>query len=250
MIQKALKFILKDRFGRNSSLKAFLDDLSRHKLFTRSPSIFSDLKTSLRAANEQLGSETSSVIGLTFLFPVGQIWGRSELANCFFVFFNHRATWPYFHRGCKKWADIWSWESSCTPHYISIFNWGLTNFVISSSSRCTRYVTTRKDWDEFKEIIDWKHNKLVLKYFAWIAQPYVNGTWNEVNELFCFYKKIHPVRIQRGKITSEVHAKKIPSRTKNNTQQVGRLRARQRNLQTLRPTNKVRACAAKVRLRV
>ena len=51
---------------------------------------------------------------------------------------------------------------------------------------------------------------------------------------FCLYKKIHPVRIQRGKITSEVHSKKFPSRTKNNTQQVGRLTAGQRNLQTLK----------------
>ena len=73
MIQKALKFTVKDRFGRNSSLKAFLEDQSRHNLFTRSPSIFSDLKTSLRVAYQQLGSETSSVIGLTYLLPVDQM---------------------------------------------------------------------------------------------------------------------------------------------------------------------------------
>ena len=239
---------MKDRFGRNSSPKAFRDDQRRHKLFTRSPFIFSELKTSLREAYQRLGSETSPVIGLPYLLPVGQMWGRSEVAQCFYDFFNHRATWPYFHRGCQKYADIYSWESSCNSS--SIFNWGLSNFVISSSSRCTRYAITRKDWDEFKEIIDWKDNKIVLKYFASITQPYVNGTRNEVNELFCFYKKINPVRIQRGKITSEVHTKKFPSRTKNNTQQVGRLRARQRNLQTLRPTNWGRACAAKVRLLV
>ena len=100
MIQKALKFILKDRFGRNSSPKAFLDDQSRHKLFTRSPPIFSDLETSLRDAYQRLRSETSSVIGLTYLRPVGQIWGRSE--QCLYDFFNHGATWPYFHRGCQK----------------------------------------------------------------------------------------------------------------------------------------------------
>ena len=99
MIQKALKFILKDRFGRNSSPKAFLVDQSLYKLFTWSPSIFSDLKTSLR---EALGSETSPVIDLTYLLPVGQIWGRWEVAQCFYDFFNHRATCPYFHRGCQK----------------------------------------------------------------------------------------------------------------------------------------------------
>ena len=95
-------------------------------------------------------------------------------------------------------------ERVATCNSLSIFNWGLSNFVLSSS-RCTRYAITRKDWDEFKELIDWKHSKLVLKYFVWISQPYVNGTWNEVNKLFCFYKKIQPVKIQRGKITSEVH---------------------------------------------
>ena len=96
------------------------------------------------------------------------------------------------------------------PRGVYIIFWGFfKNFNFPTSSR---YLQTS-----------------ALKYFAWIAQPYVNGTWSEVNELFCFYKKIHPVRVQRGKITSEVHTKKVRSRTKNNTQQVGRLRARQRN---------------------
>ena len=140
-------------------------------------------------------------------------------------------------------------ERVATCNSLSIFNWGLSNFVLSSS-RCTRYAITRKDWDEFKELIDWKHSKLVLKYFVRISQPYGNGTWNEVNKLFCFYNKIQSVKIQRGKITSEVHTKRFPSRTKNNTQQVGRLRARQRNLQTLRPAKWVRSCAVKVRLRL
>ena len=238
---------MKDRFGKNSSPKAFLDDQRRHKLFTRSPSIFSELKTSLREAYQRLGSETSPAIGLTYYFLWAKFGGdRNNVFTTFSIIEPHG---PVF-TGAVRNMQTSRAERVATCNSLSIFNWGLSNFVILSSSRCTRYAITRKDWDEFKEITDWKHNKIVLKYFAWITQPYVNGTWNEVNELFCFYKKIHPVRIQRGKITSEVHTKKFPSRTKNNTQQVGRLRARQRNLQTLRPTNWGRACAAKVRLLV
>ena len=39
MIQKALKFIVKDIFGRNSSPKVFLDGQSRHKFLPRRPQL-------------------------------------------------------------------------------------------------------------------------------------------------------------------------------------------------------------------
>ena len=103
MIQKALKFILKDRFGRNSSPNAFLNDQSRHELFTRSPSIFSNLKTSLREAYQRLRSKTSPVIGLTYLLPVGQMWGRSaEVAQCFRTFSIIGPHGPIFTRAVRN----------------------------------------------------------------------------------------------------------------------------------------------------
>ena len=54
--------------------------------------------------------------------------------------------------------------------------------------------------------LDWKHSKLVLKYFAWIAQPH--------KMKFLLYKKIHPVRTQCRKITNELHNRNSSSRLK------------------------------------
>ena len=124
MIQKALKFILKDRFGRNSSPNAFLNDQSRHELFTRSPSTFSNLKTSLREAYQRLRSKTSPVIGLTYLLPVGQM--------------------ALFSQGLSEMSR--NLELREKLQLVMQFQLRIVQFCyISSSSRCTRCAITRKD---------------------------------------------------------------------------------------------------------
>ena len=73
MIQKAFKFIVKDIFDQNLLPKVFLDGQSRQKFFTASPSIFVSFQNIVVWNILQLGTETSPVIGLNYLLPLGQI---------------------------------------------------------------------------------------------------------------------------------------------------------------------------------
>ena len=77
---------------RNSSPKVFLMAKAATNSLPRPPQFLSVFKTSY----QQLGIETSPVIGLNYLLLVGQIWWRTEVTQ--FVY----DTWPYFYRGCQK----------------------------------------------------------------------------------------------------------------------------------------------------
>ena len=77
---------------RNSSPKVFLMAKAATNSLPRPPQFLSVFKTSY----QQLGIETSPVIGLNYLLLMGQIWWRTEVTQ--FVY----DTWPYFYRGCQK----------------------------------------------------------------------------------------------------------------------------------------------------
>ena len=87
MIQKAFKFIVWEVFGRNSLPKYFLMAKAATDSLPRRTPI-----CELCQAYQRMGTETSPVIGLNYLLPVGQIWWRSEVTQFFLSeIFNDRA---------------------------------------------------------------------------------------------------------------------------------------------------------------
>ena len=97
MIQKAFKFIVKYIFGWNLSTK--VPWLLYH------PPFFSAFKRSLHEAYQWLGTETSPVIGLNYLIPVGQIWWRSELMLLFTFFCDFPTNSSDIHDTGRTWVN-------------------------------------------------------------------------------------------------------------------------------------------------
>ena len=108
MIQKAFKFIVKYIFGWNLSTKVpwWPFNISYHKFFTfHHPPFFSAFKRSLHEAYQWLGTETSPVIGLNYLIPVGQIWWRSEVMLRFTFFCDFPTNSSDIYDTGRKWVN-------------------------------------------------------------------------------------------------------------------------------------------------